>query len=162
MLLKWENNYFEISGTENSFKIVQKTGGVVIAPQVLKKFILIRVKRMDQKEYWEFPRGFIENDESFEHGAIRELREEMNIVTSDIHDLGEIKIDSGLILSNVRMVLAKVPEYELSKIELQDSEKILDYRLFSIDELCNLIRNKELVDSFTRSICLELLLDKDI
>ena len=161
--MKWENNYFEISGTENSFKIVQKTGGVVIAPQVLKKFILIRIKRMDQKEYWEFPRGFIETDESFEHGAIRELREEMNIVASDdIHDLGEIKIDSGLILSNVRMILVKVPKYELSKIELQDSEKILDYRLFSIDELCNLIRNKELVDSFTRSICLELLLNKDI
>ncbi len=160
--MKWENNYFEISGTENSFKIVQKTGGVVIAPQVLKKFILIRVKRIDQKEYWEFPRGFIENDESFEHGAIRELKEEINIVASDIYDLGEIKIDSGLILSNVRMMLAKVPKYELSKIELQDSEKILDYRLFSIDELCNLIRNKELVDSFTRSVCLELLLNKDI
>lgn len=160
--MKWENNYFEISGTENFFKIVQKTGGVVIAPQVLKKFILIRVKRIDQKEYWEFPRGFIEVDESFEHGAIRELREEMNIVASDIHDLGEIKIDSGLILSNVRMMLVKVPKYELSKIELQDSEKILDYRLFSIGELCNLIRNKELVDSFTRSICLELLLNKDI
>ncbi|KRM76729.1 hypothetical protein FC48_GL001427 [Ligilactobacillus murinus DSM 20452 = NBRC 14221] len=62
----------------------------------------------------------------------------------------------------MRMMLAKVPEYELSKIELQDSEKILDYRLFSIDKLCNLIRNKELVDSFSRSICLELLLDKDI
>lgn len=160
--MKWENNYFEISGTENSFKIVQKTGGVVIAPQVLKKFILIRVKRIDQKEYWEFPRGFIENDESFEHGAIRELKEEINIVANDIHDLGEIKIDSGLILSNVRMMLAKVPKYELSKIELQDSEKILDYRLFSIGELCNLIRNKELVDSFTRSVCLELLLNKDI
>lgn len=160
--MKWENNYFEISGTENSFKIVQKTGGVVIAPQVLKKFILIRVKRIDQKEYWEFPRGFIENDESFEHGAIRELKEEINIVASDIYDLGEIKIDSGLILSNVRMMLAKVPKYELRKIELQDSEKILDYRLFSIDELCNLIRNKELVDSFTRSVCLELLLNKDI
>lgn len=160
--MKWENNYFEISGTENSFKIVQKTGGVVIAPQVLKRFILIRVKRIDQKEYWEFPRGFIENDESFEHGAIRELKEEINIVASDIYDLGEIKIDSGLILSNVRMMLAKVPKYELSKIELQDSEKILDYRLFSIDELCNLIRNKELVDSFTRSVCLELLLNKDI
>ncbi|MEY8735988.1 NUDIX hydrolase [Lactobacillus sp. AN1001] len=160
--MKWENNYFEISGTENSFKIVQKTGGVVIAPQVLKKFILIRVKRIDQKEYWEFPRGFIEKDESFEHGAIRELKEEINIVASDIHDLGEIKIDSGLILSNVRMMLAKVPKYELSKIELQDSEKILDYRLFSIVELCNLIRNKELVDSFTRSVCLELLLNKDI
>ncbi|GAB9259314.1 NUDIX hydrolase [Ligilactobacillus animalis] len=160
--MKWENNYFEISGTENSFKIVQKTGGVVIAPQVLKKFILIRVKRIDQKEYWEFPRGFIENDESFEHGAIRELKEEINIVANDIHDLGEIKIDSGLILSNVRMMLAKVPKYELSKIELQDSEKILDYRLFSIGELCNLIRNKELVDSFTRSVCLELLLNKYI
>lgn len=160
--MEWENNYFKINGTENFFEIVQKTGGVVIAPQVLKKFILIKVKRIDQKEYWEFPRGFLENDESFKSGAIRELGEEINVVASDIYDLGEIKIDSGLILSNVRMMLAKISEYELTKINLQDSEKILDYRLFSIDELCVLIRNKELVDSFTRSICLELILDKDI
>lgn len=157
--LKWENNYFKVTGGPRSFKVVQKNNGVVIAPQIKDKFILIKIKRVDQNEHWEFPRGFMEDGENFEHGGLRELKEEVNVNATEIQDLGKINVDSGVILSNVRLMLAKVPESEISKIKLQKSEKIIDYKLFTLDEICELVRNKELDDSFTRSICLNLILD---
>lgn len=44
-----------------------------------KRIMLVKRKYDPKKDYWDFPGGFIENDESVEDSLRRELREELGI-----------------------------------------------------------------------------------
>ncbi len=44
--------------------------------------ISLRENRADYNDYWEYPGGKVEDDESIEQGLVREIKEELNIEIS--------------------------------------------------------------------------------
>ena len=85
----------------------EKTGGVtgiVILACYKGEIFLLRTRRpgyIDRKSwYWELPRGFVNEGESVEEAAIRELEEEVgicNISTGKISNLGCVSPEPGVI-----------------------------------------------------------------
>ena len=146
--MEWENNYFKIIGSPTSLQINQKNSGAVIIATDNHKYLLIKIKRTDNTEHWEFPRGFSEKNETHEQTAIRELKEETNLSnTAKMTKLGEVMPDSGLI--NVKIVIILINLNFNQQIKLQKSEKIFDYKLVTLNQLKQMIANQDIIDSFT-------------
>ena len=67
---------------------------VVIANEQQPKVLLIQRGNEPFKGCWAFPGGFMDMDETTEHCAVRELKEETGLAVSDLHQIGTYsKID---------------------------------------------------------------------
>ena len=67
---------------------------VVIANELQPKVLLIQRGNEPFKGCWAFPGGFMDMDETTEHCAVRELKEETGLAVSDLHQIGTYsKID---------------------------------------------------------------------
>ena len=67
---------------------------VVITNEQQPKVLLIQRGNEPFKGYWAFPGGFMDMDETTEHCAVRELKEETGLAVSDLHQIGTYsKID---------------------------------------------------------------------
>lgn len=67
---------------------------VVIANEHQPKVLLIQRGNEPFKGCWAFPGGFMDMDETTEHCAVRELKEETGLAVSDLHQIGTYsKID---------------------------------------------------------------------
>ena len=60
----------------------------VILVNKRKEILLVKRKYQPQKNYWDLPGGFIEDDENFENALVREVREELNIVLDNFDYIG--------------------------------------------------------------------------
>lgn len=103
---------FGIYGTYD--RIVWKSGfdgppGIAIAP-LLEKKIVVNLNYRHATRSWEIelPRGMRRNGESLREAAARELQEETGYILDDALLLGTIAIDSGIISSNVPVIVCKV------------------------------------------------------
>lgn len=61
---------------------------VVITHEVEPRVLLIKRGGEPFKDCWAIPGGFMEMNETTEQCAVRELKEETNIVISDLHQIG--------------------------------------------------------------------------
>lgn len=67
---------------------------VVITNEQQPKVLLIQRGNEPFKGCWAFPGGFMDMDETTEHCAVRELKEETGLAVSDLHQIGTyFKID---------------------------------------------------------------------
>lgn len=67
---------------------------VVITNEQQPKVLLIQRGNEPFKGCWAFPGGFMDMDETTEHCAVRELKEETGLAVSDLHQIGTYsKID---------------------------------------------------------------------
>ena len=67
---------------------------VVITNEQQPKVLLIQRGNEPFKGCWTFPGGFMDMDETTEHCAVRELKEETGLAVSDLHQIGTYsKID---------------------------------------------------------------------
>ena len=103
-----------------------KTVGVVVCLNDKQQFLVIRRSDIDDREgQWTIPGGHIdEKDNSIEAGAVRELKEEANLVckTSDLTYLGEPKTEKFYFLTQKWSgdVNVNKPNPESGKIEHDD------------------------------------------
>tara|TARA_R100000808_G_scaffold20904_1_gene45217 strand:- start:359 stop:808 length:450 start_codon:yes stop_codon:yes gene_type:complete len=103
-----------------------KTVGVVVCLNDKQQFLVIRRSDIDDREgQWTIPGGHIdEKDSSIEAGAVRELKEETNLVckTSDLTYLGEPKKEKFYFLTQKWSGDVKVdkPNPETGEIEHDD------------------------------------------
>lgn len=78
-----------------------KEAVIMIAETVENKYLLVIQNRIDQITSIEFPAGYIEEDESIEEAANRELLEETGYMAEDIkvidHYYAQLGIDSGIV-----------------------------------------------------------------
>lgn len=159
--MKINNNYYSITVFKKLMKISQLTGGVVIVPKCADKLLLIKIKRVDGNFHWEFPRGFVEKRESHDEAVKREINEELGITDFKIvSNLGELMTDSGLIDSHVTSHLVNMGV--LNHIHLQQSEKIVDYKLISYIDLLKLVQDGVIDDNFTLASLTKLFAFKGI
>lgn len=86
---------------------------VVITNEQQPKVLLIQRGNEPFKGCWAFPGGFMDMDETTEHCAVRELKEETGLAVSDLHQIGTYsKIDRdprGRTISVAYLVLIDSP-----------------------------------------------------
>lgn len=142
------NNYLAIDQTTP--KIVQKTGGVVVLPVYEDGTILMLNinRKIISTDSIELVRGFLEKGEKHKNAALRELKEETGLEGSNPIELGSIHIDSGLINDNVKVYKCQVND---KNIKLQTSEHIKAYKILTLEEINNLIKENKIKDNFTIS-----------
>lgn len=114
------------------------------------KFLLIKVFRYPSNRYlWEFPAGLIEDGESPEDAAGRELREETGIAPESLELLGSQVPIAGYVADTFHTVLVHIPEISVGDLKLQRSEGIVDARIFTKSELVQQLQNEPVSDGIT-------------
>lgn len=133
---KLPNN--KIIGRERIEKNSNKESVIIIAITKEDKFILVVQNRINELTSIEFPSGYIEEDESVEEAANRELQEEVGYISNDITILDSYRSSLGIDASIVNIVLAKKC-IKISEQNLGENEYI-NFDEFSFDELCSIVK----------------------
>lgn len=142
------NDYLAID--QATPKIVQKTGGVVVLPVYEDGTILMLNinRKIISTNSIELVRGFLEKNEKHKEAALRELKEETGLDGANPIELGSIHIDSGLINDNVKVYKCDIKD---KNINVQTSEHIKGYKILTLKEINNLIKENKIKDNFTIS-----------
>ena len=67
----------------------QITCGIVFIDPIAQKILMIHPT--NQKDYWDFPKGRLENDETALEAAIREVQEETSIIMNSDDIINDLK-----------------------------------------------------------------------
>jgi len=123
-------------------------GAVKVVPVTpSEKFLLIKVYRHPSKRYlWEFPAGVMEDGETPEQTATRELVEETGITPDSIELLGSQIPIAGITGLPFHSLLAEIPEISFDDVVLQGEEGIVDAKLLTRAEL---LSSEEVGDGVT-------------
>jgi len=146
----YENKYLKITVNDKDVvRIINKNNGCVIVPITSNnKIILIEIFRDTvNRNVLELPRGFIEELESREEAARRELEEEIGGRCSKIIRIGSFYPDTGLYVAEIDVFLALGTEYTI--VKHCSGENIKDIREFDVDEIYSKLINGEINDSYT-------------
>ena len=119
--------------------------GVAVLPIYRGKLGLLRIYRHPVMDFvWEAPRGFIDDGETEEQAAIRELEEETGLLCTpdNIHSLGVFMPEAGVFSARIRIFVAvdcvKLRDYtpnELGHRELRFFETIEFERMIARSEI---------------------------
>ncbi len=130
-------------------EIVFYPKSVAILPLIDKdKVILIKQYRTATKrKLWEIPAGKIENNETPEMAAKRELKEETGYFPKRLKKLAEYFVSPGY--SSEYQYLFKASHLEKGEQNLKEDEKITKVKSFSKKEVLEMIKKKEIIDAKT-------------
>ena len=152
--------------TPRPWTIVRRKAAVVIAPMTGEgKLVLIRQERLPIREQiWEMPAGQIDetpepDQRSTEAVALRELREETGLELAEdgeLIPLGHYFSSPGFTDERGYFFLARPVQASAAGHAHDVSESILDCRSFTAQELNRMIRENEIRDANTLSICARL------
>lgn len=138
-------------------KLHQKNGGVVIIPIHKNQYAIIQHLRNGENLY-EFPRGFIDSGETHLTGGERELKEELNLESSNSYILGKLSTDSGLISDKIQAIICEVDD--IKNLTPQKEEGVICCKFHSLEEIFGMIKQGLIRDNFTLS-ALTLLIAKN-
>ena len=123
--------------------------GVAILPIVDGQVGLIRIYRPAIRAYsWEIPHGFVDEGESDNLSALRELLEEtgLTVKAEYFSSLGYITPDSGILAARVHLFLA---ESCYTTQPIQRELGLREFHLFPFREFEEMIGRSEIQDTFT-------------
>jgi 8-oxo-dGTP pyrophosphatase MutT (NUDIX family) len=128
--------------------------GVAILPVKDNKFGLVNVYRHPVATYgWEVPRGFIDDNESSEDAAIRELKEETGLTCakSELTSLGAITPEPGILSAKVNLYMASLRHIKNNVIENELGH--VGFAWFTKEEIQVLIHDQLMCDATTLTAC---------
>jgi ADP-ribose pyrophosphatase len=128
--------------------------GVGVLPVHDGSFGLIRIYRHSLGEYgWEVPRGFVDQAETPEEAARRELTEETGLVVAgaSLRDLGALAPEPGVLAARVRLFAAD--GCSRSRPASRDEMGHGELKFFTQRELKALIDGGEVMDPCTLVCC---------
>jgi len=148
-----------------TWTIVHRKAAVIVAPMTRDgKIVLIHQERIPIREaIWEMPSGQIDNAgerarETIEQVALRELREEAGYELAkngELIPLGHYFSSPGFTDERGHFFLAR-PVIPCPDYMRDESESILDCRLFTISEIRRMIAENEIRDANTLSLLARL------
>ena len=162
-----DNPYFSVvtqevtapDGSDRLYHIVQfprPAIGVVVRRGA--DFLLLRQYRFIVDEYvWAIPSGGVEEGESLEQAAMRELREETGLTAGSLRLLMKCYASYGC--SNQQFVIFLAEQ--LQSIEGgngHDPNEVISWRWFTREEVVHMVRANEIVDNLSLSPILLVLL----
>jgi ADP-ribose pyrophosphatase len=138
------------SGAYGTYSRVISAGhvsGVVVLPRIGDRVVLVNHFRHSTRTWHlEIPRGFGTPGADPSDDARRELREEIGVAATTLHELGVVYPDSGATGTAVRLFYAEVSDVPTAA----DTEEGIDaLRLVSPGELGRMIRDETITDGFT-------------
>jgi ADP-ribose pyrophosphatase len=134
--------------------------GIAVLPVQAGKIGLLQVYRHALGRWqWEVPKGFIDEGESLEEAAARELQEETGFghAAERLVDLGAIAPEPGIVTSRVRLFLAQL-EPGAAPHGRGHEMGHGDMAFFSRDAVGAMIRSNQIEDGCTQAIFLRYLL----
>jgi ADP-ribose pyrophosphatase len=150
--------------TPRTWTIVHRKPAVIVAPMTRDgKLVLIKQERIPIHDcIWEMPAGQIDNrtasQEEIERVALAELREEAGYrlaASGELIALGDYFCSPGFTDELGHFFLAR-PVEPCTDYERDESESILDCRVFTVEEIRVMIAGNEIRDANTLGICARL------
>lgn len=121
------------------YSYIQMKPGVVIVPIIDGKVVLIRQYRLTIDSWeWEFPAGVIDEGESQEQAAVRELKEETGYLAGKVTNLGFCYASQGS--TNEKNYLYAIECTTKKEMALDGAEKI-EVHLLNEEDVDSMIDN---------------------
>lgn len=163
--LKMREDSFTQDGIERMHNVIERSNSVVVFPITpTRRTVLLRHFRYPTQKYsTEVPMGGIDENETKEHAAKRELFEEVKLEATELEHIGTFNPVPGLTDQQVDVFVARVDDVSLNKASFElNEDDIKDLSLVRTDEIYEKVANGEITDGFTLGslLFLKLYLDK--
>lgn len=129
-------------------EIVVHRGSAVIVPVFADgRIALVRQYRHAVGEFMlELPAGLIDENESPEIGAARELEEEIGVTAAKLEPIAEFYASPGFLTEKIFIYLATELTETVQKL---DDDEIVEIERYSFPEVFDLIRSGDIMDAKT-------------
>lgn len=125
-----------VNGHEQPYDYLEIKEGVCILPVKNGKIIMQRQYRYPVRSWqWEFPGGFIDEGESPEEAAIRELKEETGFGVKHIQDLGSFYPSFGSTNEKIHLFFAECGEKGEDMKEPGEEIEVIEMKMEMFIEL---------------------------
>jgi ADP-ribose pyrophosphatase len=163
-----DNPYFSVvsqevtapDGNDQLYHIIQfPRPAIGIVARRGTDFLLLRQYRFIVDEYvWAIPSGGVEEGESLEQAAMRELREETGLVAGSLRFLMRCYASYGC--SNQQFVIFLAEELQPADDGRgYDPNEVISWRWFTREQVVDMVRANEIVDNLSLSPMLLALLN---
>ncbi|MBQ2551477.1 MAG: NUDIX hydrolase [Treponema sp.] len=143
-------------GQKGRYIVNEARDWVCVVPVYGDKFIMVKQWRHGEKALSiEFPGGVIDEGESPEDGARRELKEETGAVAGKLVHLGTVNPNPALFANHFHIYCAK--DLDFTGTQNLDSDEFLNYMLMDQKEVIKKMGSKEFPHALMASaLCLYL------
>lgn len=144
-----EDKVIKPDGSEGIYGFVKtrKTLGIVPLDEDNNIYLCRQFRYIFQEESWEIPRGFIDDKETGEEAARRELAEEAGLTTGKLSQIGLLRLSIGLLDEECKVFVAQklsgINNFQIQKTEINEVRK------FPLEEAISRIKNQEIIDGLT-------------
>lgn len=152
--VKFKNKYIKIINYKSKicdYTKVERPDTVIVIAKYKLDYLLIKKKHFKLKKLsWEFPMGFIKDNESFFLAAKREVSEETNQKIKNCKLISTFIPNPGLSEQRAHIILADVINKDF-KLTKDDKEKILQIEFYKKKQIIKMIKENKIFDGFSLS-----------